>query len=45
MAENMSDDGTLGDVHGEAVGVFDNADALETADCKGGRRQQYNRTR
>jgi hypothetical protein len=30
-AENMCDDGTLGYVHREAVGVFDNADALEAA--------------
>jgi hypothetical protein len=31
MAENMSDDGTLSDSHREAVGDFDNADALEAA--------------
>lgn len=31
MAENISDDGTPGYAHREAVGVFDNADALEAA--------------
>jgi len=31
MAENMPDDGTLGGVRREAVGVFDNADVLEAA--------------
>ena len=31
MAENISDDGTPGYAHREAVGVFENADALEAA--------------